>query len=95
MRISLSIETLQDAYDICLLVKENSANVIAGAEEYENIKSDKEWYEKSKRFMDAFDKACERKPDRKQYRSDWIKRLESSLSGLNDALDKLNKETEN
>jgi|688.fasta_scaffold300988_1 hypothetical protein len=86
MRISLSIETLQDAYDICLLVQDHCANVIAGSEKYENTKSDKEWHDKAKRFMTAFDRATKANPDRTKYRKDWIKNLENSLEKFNSAV---------
>lgn len=33
--------------------------------------------------MKAFDKACNSKPDRKKYRGDWVKNLESSLEKFN------------
>lgn len=92
MRISLSIETLQDAYDICILVKDHSANVIAGAEENEDIKSDKEWHEKATRFMNAFDKAIKSKPERIKYRNDWINQIEHSLKKFNTELEKINKQ---
>lgn len=85
MRISLSIETLQAAYDICLLVKSHSGNVLA----QEDSASDKEWYDKAKKFMDAFDKACKNNPDRKKYRGDWIKDLEKSLDNFSKAIDDL------
>lgn len=86
MRICLSIETLQDAYDLCLLIKSHSGMVLAE----EDSPSDKEWYDKAKRFMDAFDKACKNKPDRKKYRNDWIAKLENSLSKMNDEMNDLN-----
>lgn len=86
MRISLSIENLQDAYDVCLIMKDWCGNVIASGDFAE---SDKENHAKSKRFMEAFNRALKDNPDRKKAAKDWKRSLAKSMSKLNDSLDLL------
>lgn len=88
MTIALSIETLQNAYDICLLVKDLTGNVIASGD-FEQ--SDIENYEKSKQFMAAYDRAFRNKPDRKKVRGDWINRLKKAFENLQSGIEELNK----
>lgn len=88
MNIVLSIETLQNAYDICLQVKDLTGNVIASGDFNQ---SDIENYEKSKQFMAAYERAFRNKPDRKKMRGEWINRLEKAFESLQSGINELNK----
>ena len=54
-RSKKELSALNSAYIMCRLVEENSANVIAGAYEDENIDSDLSWHKSATEFISWYE----------------------------------------
>ena len=54
-RSKKELKSLESAYKVCLLVHENSSNVITGSTEFENIEADINWYNQALEFIDWYE----------------------------------------
>lgn len=82
---------LKCAYEMCQLVRDNSANVLATLAKGEKSKADSEWLRKSTAFLKAYERVMAYRSAKEGNAGSMGKAL-LLMEGLSKSLDKLSKE---